>query len=416
MSKLLLVGKSILFFACAGGFAFPGNRLSKAIATQIGNGISSRSMSLSSIDGLTYINATTSKAVDDRLMVQPGFSIDQLMELAGYSVACASFDYQQRYVEESTVPHNVLIFCGPGNNGGDGLVAARHLKHFGYRPTVVYPKFGKGQLFANLVQQIKDLNIPILEDVPSMAEYHEFNLVIDSLFGFSFKGPSREPYSSMIQLFSSSKIPVISVDIPSGWDVDKGDIYDTKHHPQAVISLTVPKLCMKDYSGVHYVGGRFVPPQIAAELGLSLPDYGIGDKQFVDITTSTHTSTCTPTTTVAAVATPTIVGKSEIGPSSNDKSGIVAMFVTTGSREEAKIVAQGLVRRKLVACVNIIPHVESVYEWDGQIEESQEFLLMIKVRRNQFYSINNVIYTPACDSLTQNGDPFDSACVDILYR
>lgn len=56
-----------------------------------------------------------------------GFSVDQLMELAGLSVACSIADVYG--------PDNfprVLIICGPGNNGGDGLVAARHLHHFGY--------------------------------------------------------------------------------------------------------------------------------------------------------------------------------------------------------------------------------------------------------------------------------------------
>jgi NAD(P)H-hydrate epimerase len=65
--------------------------------------------------------------LDEQLMQKPGFSVEQLMELAGLSVAEA--------VWHSLPPHThkrALVVCGPGNNGGDGLVAARHLYHFGY--------------------------------------------------------------------------------------------------------------------------------------------------------------------------------------------------------------------------------------------------------------------------------------------
>jgi NAD(P)H-hydrate epimerase len=89
-------------------------------------------------------------------MSTPGFSIDQLMELAGLSVACGVNDYYLKYLEQK-VNKKILIICGPGNNGGDGLVAARHLKHFGYEPTIILPKQGSGQLFINLVKQCKDL-------------------------------------------------------------------------------------------------------------------------------------------------------------------------------------------------------------------------------------------------------------------
>jgi len=68
-------------------------------------------------------------------MSSPGFSVDQLMELAGLSVSQAV----DNFLQQSTRSASVLILCGPGNNGGDGLVAARHLFHFGYRPVVVYP-------------------------------------------------------------------------------------------------------------------------------------------------------------------------------------------------------------------------------------------------------------------------------------
>jgi len=66
--------------------------------------------------------------VDEELMGPLGFSIDQLMELAGLSVASSILaEYPP-----SKSPR-ILIVAGPGNNGGDGLVAARHLYHFGYK-------------------------------------------------------------------------------------------------------------------------------------------------------------------------------------------------------------------------------------------------------------------------------------------
>ncbi len=69
--------------------------------------------------------------IDEELMGHLGFSVDQLMELAGLSVASAIAE------EHSPRTHRrVLVIAGPGNNGGDGLVAARHLYHFGFAPEV----------------------------------------------------------------------------------------------------------------------------------------------------------------------------------------------------------------------------------------------------------------------------------------
>lgn len=70
------------------------------------------------------------------------FSIDQLMELAGLSVSQALFKLQPL-----SKGNRILVACGPGNNGGDGLVAARHLFHYGYKPTIYYPKQSKNELY-----------------------------------------------------------------------------------------------------------------------------------------------------------------------------------------------------------------------------------------------------------------------------
>lgn len=210
-----------------------------------------------SANSISFVDADIAKAIDEKLMSQPGFSIDQLMEIAGYSVACAMHDY---YLTSQAVnsTRKLLIYCGPGNNGGDGLVAARHLFHFGYKPTVVYPKPSKGQLFVNLVQQCRDLNITVTSEAPSLSAMNEVDGIIDAIFGFSFKGPPREPFKNIIDLFTATRAPVLSVDIPSGWDVNDGDIYETFFTPKAVISLTLPKMCMLQYDQKHYIGGRLV--------------------------------------------------------------------------------------------------------------------------------------------------------------
>jgi NAD(P)H-hydrate epimerase len=232
---------------------------------------------------ISFLTSAQSKHVDERLMQSPGFTLDQLMELAGLSVAQAAFDFgtERQLVSKgsSTKNNGVLIVCGPGNNGGDGLVAARHLKHFGLHPSIVYPKQSRGVLFTNLMQQLNDLGIPILPQMPAAQELQNYSFAIDALFGFSFVGPPREPFLSIIQSLRDSKIPVVSVDVPSGWDVEQGDTHGTGFVPSAVVSLTAPKLCMRGYPGAHYVGGRFVPPAIAQELGITLPEYGYGTAQ-----------------------------------------------------------------------------------------------------------------------------------------
>lgn len=236
------------------------------------DGVEATYADLDNADEVTYVDADLAKAIDDRLMSQPGYSIDQLMELAGYSVACAAHDmlYSKSSPNKSGV---VYILCGPGNNGGDGLVAARHLKHFGFNPIVVYPKQSSGTIFTNLVHQLDGLRIPIVQTLPDLQCA---SLIIDGLFGFSFKGPSREPFTSMITSMQTLQetIPILSIDVPSGWDVNLGDVHGTGFVPSATISLTLPKKCMKSYHGIHYVGGRFMPPFLAEELQLRMPNYG----------------------------------------------------------------------------------------------------------------------------------------------
>ncbi|XP_028757326.1 pyridoxine/pyridoxamine 5'-phosphate oxidase 1, chloroplastic isoform X2 [Neltuma alba] len=234
---------------------------------------------MESHDSISYLAQREAAEIDEILMGPLGFSVDQLMELAGLSVATSVAE-----VYKPSEHFRVLTICGPGNNGGDGLVAARHLHHFGYKPCVCYPKRTAKPLYTGLVTQLESLSIPFLsvEDLKSDLS-KDFDIVIDAMFGFSFHGTPRPPFDDLIQRLvilrkheqaGQKRSVIVSVDIPSGWHVEEGDFDGEGIKPDMLVSLTAPKLCAKKFSGPHhFLGGRFVPPAIAEKYKLHLPPY-----------------------------------------------------------------------------------------------------------------------------------------------
>ncbi|XP_066256793.1 NAD(P)H-hydrate epimerase isoform X1 [Euwallacea similis] len=210
--------------------------------------------------------------IDIELFNEYKYSVDQLMELAGLSCAVS---ISKCFPQTSIRNKSVLVCCGPGNNGGDGLVCARHLKLFDYNPVVYYPKQTDKELYHNLTHQCCSMNIPVLQALPEKSKIEgEFGLIVDALFGFSFKPPVREDFVPVINLMKTSSIPIASVDIPSGWNVETGEPEEGGIKPELLISLTAPKKCAAHFQGkYHYVGGRFVPPKLAQKYDLDLPKY-----------------------------------------------------------------------------------------------------------------------------------------------
>ncbi|CAH8454645.1 unnamed protein product [Schistosoma rodhaini] len=165
---------------------------------------------------VSYLSQVEAQQVDNELFTEYAFSVDQLMELAGLSCAVA---INKAYPLNKLTKSNgsVLVFCGPGNNGGDGLVCARHLKMFGYKPFIHYPRNPTKQLYKNLVIQCEKMDIPFLPDLTNETFNlsQSYDLFIDALFGFGFKPPVSLEFKSILQIMSTSQIPVISIDVPS---------------------------------------------------------------------------------------------------------------------------------------------------------------------------------------------------------
>ncbi|PVZ98382.1 hypothetical protein BB558_005606 [Smittium angustum] len=107
------------------------------------------------------------------------------------------------------------------------------------------------------------------------------DLIVDALFGFGFKPPIREPFGNALKALRNTKIPIVSVDVPSGWDVDNGKVDDSCINPEMLVSLSAPKPCAKFFEGkYHFLGGRFIPRFLAKEYDLDLPEYP-GSEQCV---------------------------------------------------------------------------------------------------------------------------------------
>jgi NAD(P)H-hydrate epimerase len=195
----------------------------------------------------------------------------------------------------------ILVACGPGNNGGDGLVAARHLWHYGYQPTVYYPKQSKNELYQvsqitiypwceccltfnqRLKKQLEDLKVPFTNDFSSALALTDH--IVDAIFGFSFSGEVREPFPSVIEALRDTKIPVLAVDAPSSWNIEDGPPNDGPGKgfmPEALISLTAPKPLVKYFKGRHFLGGRFLSNDMAEKYGLDVPKYE-GLDQVVEV-------------------------------------------------------------------------------------------------------------------------------------
>ncbi|XP_064470797.1 NAD(P)H-hydrate epimerase isoform X2 [Ornithodoros turicata] len=219
-----------------------------------------------------YLSQEEMAKIDQELVSEYAYSIDQLMELAGLSVATAVAKSYPR--NTLTKDGTVLVCCGPGNNGGDGLVCARHLKFFGYKPSVFYPKQNHKPLFENLTKQCQEMEVPFLSFLPDAQLISDsYNLVVDALFGFSFRPPVRPEFVDVMEKIKKVKIPIVSVDVPSGWDVESGGDADSMQ-PECLVSLTAPKRCARLFKGrYHWLGGRFVPLALAAKYELNLPPY-----------------------------------------------------------------------------------------------------------------------------------------------
>lgn len=167
------------------------------------------------------------RAVDAWAISEMGVPGVVLMENAGRSCA----ELARRKLAQVNDPA-VCIFCGTGNNGGDGYVIARHLLNSGLRVNVVLCG-DRGNvrgdakvnldILARLGHRIEPLDPAggrLAQRVSTLAK--DANWLIDAVFGTGLQGELREPYRSLVGAINAVDRPIMAVDIPSGLDCDTG--------------------------------------------------------------------------------------------------------------------------------------------------------------------------------------------------
>lgn len=167
----------------------------------------------------------------------------------------------------------VAIWCGKGNNGGDGLVAARHIAKAGIDVEVFllgHPKELSGDAVVNFELltklDVKRIEVTEKEHMRNFTKvYPPYDLIIDAIFGTGFKGPVEGVFADAIEAINSSGTSVLSVDIPSGVAGDTGAVSEPATRASKTVTFAYPKVGLVQYPGADLVGEMEV-----ADIGIPL--------------------------------------------------------------------------------------------------------------------------------------------------
>lgn len=206
----------------------------------------------------------------DRLMIEEyGITLLQMMENAGRNLA----ELTSKKLAEVVKGKRIAVLCGGGNNGGGGMAAARHLVNWGadVQVALALPAEKLKDAPTHQLRTLRAMHVHITDDFPG----GDFDLLIDALIGYGLRGALRGKIAQWIQKASHSAIPILSLDTPSGLDVDKGVPLGDCIRADATLTLAMPKVGMREdeaskYLGELFIGDIGVPIRLLREMGIEM--------------------------------------------------------------------------------------------------------------------------------------------------
>lgn len=204
----------------------------------------------------------------DRLMIaEYGIELVQMMENAGRNLA----ELTGRMLGASLSGRSVCVLCGRGNNGGGGMVAARHLHNRGADVYVI-----------RLAGELKDVPAKqwnILENIGLRNEPYfdlsEADMILDALIGYGLDSDPRPEVAVWIEKANAAGKPILALDAPSGLDATSGMAGKPTVRAEATMTLALPKVGLmsesaRPYVGLLYLADISVPPGLYRKIGLEV--------------------------------------------------------------------------------------------------------------------------------------------------
>jgi NAD(P)H-hydrate epimerase len=207
----------------------------------------------------------------DRKAQLLGIPGERLMEQAGTAAAAAA---RALAIEtERWTKGPIVVFAGPGNNGGDGFVAARRLARSGAQVVVVFVA-GEGRPkgrdaarnWDRLVREpgVTLIHAPVSRDVAILGQgIEKASIVVDALLGTGVRGELREPIRSAVELINRARaamVPVLAVDTPTAVDLSSGQPSDPAVRADLTITFHRPKTGLRTRMGAALAGRILVAP------------------------------------------------------------------------------------------------------------------------------------------------------------
>jgi NAD(P)H-hydrate epimerase len=201
---------------------------------------------------LVYLTAEEMAEADREAIEDYRIDVLTLMENAGL----ASAQLAWRMLGDNP-SRGACCLVGKGNNGGDGLVAARHLHNWGVDVRVVLAgeREDMRDVPAKQILTVEKTGIPILG--PD-GDFEGAHLIIDALLGYGSRGNPREPAAGLIRRANASQIPILAVDVPSGMDATTGKPGEPCIVAAATVTFGFPKTGFLNPEARRFVGKLYL--------------------------------------------------------------------------------------------------------------------------------------------------------------